>query len=120
MYEDVNRANGGLFRSYGTWFLSIGLSGQKWKTHMKVGKSSNAVVKNAESSCPLIPDLYLVQRWYSGIFGIGTMNWFTQSNSMHTVWELNEHLMKQKYRMHNLYVQVSSQTCTRTREKMLT
>lgn len=38
MYEDVNRANGGLFRSYGTWFLSIGLSGQKWKTHMKVGE----------------------------------------------------------------------------------
>ena len=41
MYEDVNRANGGFFRSYGSWFMSIGLSGQKWKTHMKVGKYKN-------------------------------------------------------------------------------
>ena len=48
-----------------------------------------------------------VQRWYSGIFGVGTMNWFTQSNTMHKVWELNQDLMKQRYRMHNLYVQVS-------------
>ena len=38
------------------------------------------------------------------------MNWFTQSNSMHKVWELNEDLMKQKYRMHNLYLQVSPKT----------
>ena len=38
MYEDVNRANGGFFRSYGSWFMSIGLSGHKWKWHMQVGK----------------------------------------------------------------------------------
>ena len=108
MYDDVNRANGGLLRSYGTWFLSIGLSGQKWKTHMKVGKCEKPLSRHRV--CSLVPDFYLVQRWYSGIFGVGTMNWFTQSNSMHKVWELNEDLMKQKYRMHNLYLQVSPKT----------
>ena len=122
MYEDVNRANGGLFRSYGTWFLSIGLSGQKWKTHMKVGKLkiTSLFRTPGKLTCPASPNFDIVQRWYSGIFGVGTMNWFTQSNSMHTVWELNQDLMKQKYRMHNLYVQVSSQTRTGTRDKIIT
>ena len=64
--------------------------------------------------------VFSVQRWYSGIFGIGTMNWFTQSNTMHKIWELNQDLMKQKYRMHNLYVQVSnrhSNWCTISHRK---
>ena len=47
----------------------------------------------------------LVQRWYSGMFGVGTMHW-VNSNSMHEVWKLNEDMLKQKYRMHNLYVKV--------------
>ena len=51
---------------------------------------------------------FLVQRWYSGLFGVGTMHWIN-SNSMHQVWKLNEDMLKQKYRMHNLYVQVSLQ-----------
>lgn len=46
-----------------------------------------------------------VQRWYSGMFGVGTMHWIS-SNSMHDVWQLNADLLKQKYRMHNLYVEV--------------
>ena len=41
MNVDVNQASGGFFASYGTWFLSIGLSGQKWKWHMQVGRSSS-------------------------------------------------------------------------------
>ena len=48
------------------------------------------------------------------------MNWFTQSNSMHKVWELNEDLMKQKYRMHNLYLQVSPTTLTESCDKQVT
>ena len=47
-----------------------------------------------------------VQRWFSGIFGVRTIDWFKDRNSMHKIWELNENLMKQKYRMHNTYVQV--------------
>ena len=39
------------------------------------------------------------------MFGVGTIHW-GQSNSMHEVWKLNEDMLKQKYRMHNLYVQV--------------
>ena len=38
MNTDVNRMNGGLFASYGTFFMSLGLSGQKWKWHLEVGK----------------------------------------------------------------------------------
>ena len=38
MNTDVNRVNGGLFASYGTFFMSLGLSGEKWKWHLEVGK----------------------------------------------------------------------------------
>ena len=38
MNTDVNRLNGGLFASYGTFFMSLGLSGQKWKWHLEIGK----------------------------------------------------------------------------------
>ena len=37
MNKDVNRANGGLLASYGTFFMSLGLSGEKWKWHLEVG-----------------------------------------------------------------------------------
>ena len=33
------------------------------------------------------------------------MHWIN-SNTMHEVWKLNEDMLKQKYRMHNLYVKV--------------
>ena len=46
-----------------------------------------------------------MQRRYSGLFGVETMHWIN-SNSMHQVWKLNENMLKQKYRMHNLYVKV--------------
>lgn len=39
---------------------------------------------------------------------------------MHKVWELNEDLMKQKYRMHNLYLQVSPTTLTESCDKQVT
>ena len=38
MNADVNQMNGGLFASYGTFFMSLGLSGKKWKWHLEVGK----------------------------------------------------------------------------------
>ena len=67
-----------------------------------IWKSVSLIVRSPER-----PDkLLLVQRWFSGIFGVGTIDWFKDRNSMHKIWELNENLMKQKYRMHNIYVQV--------------
>ena len=50
MYEDVNKANGGFLAQYGTWFMSIGLSGQKWKWHFQVLpiKYSDGIVEYLE------------------------------------------------------------------------
>ena len=101
MAKDAHGFKGGFLRPYGLWFKSIGLYGQKWTWHLKVGKFDFlSVVLNDPINC------FLVQRWFSGIFGVGTIDWFKDRNSMHEIWELNENLMKQKYRMHNIYVQV--------------
>ena len=72
-----------------------------WKS---VGFLKFFVVANEEASDVLYK--YLVQRWYSGMFGVGTMHWIN-SNSMHEVWKLKNDMLKQKYRMHNLYVKVN-------------
>ena len=44
MNTDVNRENGGLFASYGTFFMSLGLSGQKWKWHLEVGQAKKQII----------------------------------------------------------------------------
>ena len=51
--------------------------------------------------------LNAVQRWYSGMFGVETLSWW-DSHSAVEIWKNNKNMLKQKYRMHNLYVQVSS------------
>ena len=104
MNTDVNRVNGGLFASCGTFFMSLGLSGQKWKWHLEVGKFL-MIFYQSNKNAPDVESRSSVQRWYSGMFGVGTMHWIN-SNSMHEVWKLNEDILKQKYRMHNLYVKV--------------
>ena len=38
MTKDMHRSKGGFLQSYGQWFKSIGLYGQKWKWHLKVSK----------------------------------------------------------------------------------
>ena len=50
--------------------------------------------------------LNVVQRWYSGMFGVETLSWW-DSHSAVEIWKNNKNMLKQKYRMHNLYVQVS-------------
>ena len=50
--------------------------------------------------------LIVVQRWYSGMFGVETLSWW-DSHSAVEIWKNNKNMLKQKYRMHNLYVQVS-------------
>ena len=104
MNTDVNRVNGGLFASYGTFFMSLGLSGQQWKWHLEVGKFL-MIFYQSNKKAPDLESRGSVQRWYSGMFGVGTMHWIN-SNSMHKIWKLNEDMLKQKYRMHNLYVKV--------------
>ena len=104
MNTDVNRINGGLFASYGTFFMSLGLSGQKWKWHLEVGKIFEILILENEEISDFLSKCK-VQRWYSGLFGVGTIHWIN-SNSMHEVWKLNEDMLKQKYRVHNLYVKV--------------
>ena len=46
MTKDMHRNKGGFLGSYGQWFKSIGLYGQKWKWHLKVGKFDCSSVVN--------------------------------------------------------------------------
>ena len=50
--------------------------------------------------------MFVVQRWYSGMFGVETLSWW-DSHSAVEIWKNNKNMLKQKYRMHNLYVQVN-------------
>ena len=51
--------------------------------------------------------MFVVQRWYSGMFGVETLSWW-DSHSAVEIWKNNKNMLKRKYRMHNLYVQVST------------
>ena len=42
----MHRNNGGFLGSYRKWFKSIGLYGQKWRWHLKVGKFDRSTVVN--------------------------------------------------------------------------
>ena len=46
MTKDMHRSKGGFLQSYGQWFKSIGLYGQKWKWHLKVSKFDRSSLVN--------------------------------------------------------------------------
>lgn len=98
MNNDINRSHGGFFSSYGQAFSSLGLSGKNYMWCLLLSKLLYYR--------PRINSCLVVQRWYSGMFGVETLSWW-DSHSAVEIWKNNEKMLKQKYRMHNLYVQVS-------------